>query len=99
MYKRQHTGWVDAQDTSDEERDRLEALLHTELPESDDVEEIESSARYFTDSSGIHMHSLFLTQSEGRMDTTTAVSYTNLDVDKRQKKADCRGKSSNPPKR
>ena len=66
-----HTGWVDAQDTSDEERDRLEALLHTELPESDDVEEIESSARYFTDSSGIHVHSLFLTQSEGRMDTTT----------------------------
>ena len=66
-----HTGWVDAQDTSDEERDRLEALLHTELPESDDVEEIESSARYFTDSSGIHVHSLFLTQSEGRMNTTT----------------------------
>jgi magnesium transporter len=66
-----NTGWVDAQDTSDEERDRLEALLHTELPESDDVEEIESSARYFTDSSGIHVHSLFLTQSEGRMDTTT----------------------------
>lgn len=66
-----HTGWVDAQDTSDEERERLEALLHTELPESDDVEEIESSARYFTDSSGIHVHSLFLTQSEGRMDTTT----------------------------
>lgn len=65
------TGWVDAQDTSDEERERLEVLLHTELPESDDVEEIESSARYFTDSSGIHVHSLFLTQSEGRMDTTT----------------------------
>ncbi len=64
-------GWVDAQDTSDEERDRLEELLHTELPESDDVEEIEASARYFTDSSGIHVHSLFITQSEGRMDTTT----------------------------
>ncbi|MBO0614684.1 MAG: magnesium/cobalt transporter CorA [Pseudomonadota bacterium] len=66
-----HTGWIDAQDTSDEERDRLEILLHTELPESDDVEEIESSARYFTDSSGIHVHSLFVTQSEGRMETTT----------------------------
>ena len=62
-----HMGWVDAQDTSDDERDRLEVLLHTELPESDDVEEIESSARYFTDSSGIHVHSLFLSQSEGRL--------------------------------
>ncbi len=65
------TGWVDAQDASEEEHTRLEVLLHTELPESDDVEEIESSARYFVDSSGIHVHSLFLTQSEGRMDTTT----------------------------
>lgn len=62
-----HTGWVDAQDTSDDERDRLELLLHTELPESDDVEEIESSARYFTDSSGIHVHSMFLSQNEGRL--------------------------------
>lgn len=62
-----HTGWVDAQDTSDEERDRLELLLHTELPESDDVDEIESSARYFTDSSGIHVHSMFLSQNEGRL--------------------------------
>jgi len=66
-----HTGWIDAQDTSDEERERLEVLLHTELPESDDVEEIESSARYFTDASGIHVHSLFITQSEGRVDTST----------------------------
>ena len=64
-------GWVDAQDTSDEERNRLEALLHTELPESDDVEEIESSARYFVDSNGIHVHSLFLAQSEGRFDPVT----------------------------
>ena len=64
-------GWVDAQDTSDDERDRLEALLHTELPESDDVEEIESSARYFVDSNGIHVHSLFLAQSEGRFDPVT----------------------------
>ena len=70
-YATSHTGWIDAQDTSDEERDRLEILLHTELPESDDVEEIESSARYFIDASGIHVHSLFVTQSEGRMDTTT----------------------------
>ena len=61
-------GWVDAQDTSDDERDRLEALLHTE---ADDVEEIESSARYFVDSNGIHVHSLFLAQSEGRFDPVT----------------------------
>jgi len=78
-YAISNTGWIDAQDTSDEERDRLEILLHTELPESDDVEEIESSARYFTDNSGIHVHSLFVTQSEGRMETTTVAFILQAD--------------------
>ena len=61
--------WIDAHDPTDEERDRLEALLRFELPESEDVDEIEASARYFTDHSGIHIHSLFLGQSEGRHQT------------------------------
>lgn len=57
--------WVDAYESSEEESDLLEDLLPTELPESEDVEEIESSTRYFVDSAGIHVHSLFLSQSEG----------------------------------
>ncbi|GAB6141504.1 magnesium/cobalt transporter CorA [Methylosoma difficile] len=63
--------WIDAHDPSDEERQRLQAFLHTELPESDDVEEIESSARYFSDSIGTHVRSLFLAQHEGRHHTAT----------------------------
>ncbi|MGZ8238340.1 MAG: hypothetical protein ACXWTY_10780 [Methylobacter sp.] len=58
--------WIDAHDPSDNERSQLQAFLRTTLPESDDVEEIESSARYFTDNIGIHVRSLFLAQSEGR---------------------------------
>ncbi len=63
--------WIDAQDPTPEERDRLGRFLSDDLPESDDVEEIESSARYFVDVDGIHVHSLFLSQSEGRHDTDT----------------------------
>jgi magnesium transporter len=63
--------WVDAHDPSDDERNELQAFLHAELPESDDVEEIESSARYFTDPTGIHVRSLFLSFSEGRHATAT----------------------------
>ncbi|MEH6649579.1 MAG: magnesium/cobalt transporter CorA [Motiliproteus sp.] len=63
--------WIDAHEPSEEERDKLEEFLRAELPESDDVEEIESSARYFIDQSGIHIHSLFLAQSEGRHQTVT----------------------------
>ena len=63
--------WIDVVDGQEEERARLERVYQAELPGSDDVEEIESSARYFTDSQGIHVHSLFLYQSEGRHRTTT----------------------------
>ena len=63
--------WVDAYESSEDESNLLEDLLRTELPETDDVEEIESSARYFVDSAGIHVHSLFLSQSEGRHSTVT----------------------------
>jgi magnesium transporter len=63
--------WIDAHEPSDDERTQLQAFLSTALPESDDVEEIEFSARYFTDTAGIHVRSLFLTQSEGRHNTVT----------------------------
>jgi len=63
--------WIDAQDPSDDERELLRTLLHTDVPESDDVEEIEASARCFVDQSGIHVHSLFLTQEEGRYNTVS----------------------------
>jgi magnesium transporter len=63
--------WIDAHDPSDDERTQLQAFLRTALPESDDVEEIESSARYFADNIGVHVRSLFLAQSEGRHHTAT----------------------------
>lgn len=63
--------WIDAYESSEDESALLKDLLRTELPEAEGVEEIESSARYFVDSSGIHVHSLFLSQSEGRHYTVT----------------------------
>lgn len=67
--------WIDLQDPSDEERELIERAYPKALPDADDVEEIESSARYFIEGSDIHVHSLFLTQSEGRFQTTT-VAFT-----------------------
>ncbi|WP_346837467.1 magnesium/cobalt transporter CorA [Microbulbifer sp. SAOS-129_SWC] len=63
--------WVDLQEPQEEERELLEKLLSTELPETEDVEEIEASARFFIDAAGVHIHSLFLYQSEGRHNTST----------------------------
>jgi len=63
--------WIDAHEPTDEERGLISSLLRIELPESDDVEEIETSARCFIDTAGIHVHSLFLSPSEGRHNTVT----------------------------
>lgn len=69
------TQWIDLQEPSDDERLRVEALFPASLPDTDEVEEIEASARYFTDNNGIHVHSSFLYQSEGRHRTAT-VAFT-----------------------
>ena len=58
--------WIDAHDPNEQDRAFLETFLRADLPESQDVEEIESSARYFTDDIGTHVRSLFLSYSEGR---------------------------------
>ncbi|MDR0780770.1 MAG: magnesium/cobalt transporter CorA [Pseudomonadales bacterium] len=58
--------WVDIQEPDDDERTLLQTLLHTDLPEFDEVDEIEATARCFVDQAGIHVHSLFLAQTEGR---------------------------------
>ncbi len=63
--------WVDAQEPDEQERALLQSLLQIDIPESDDVEEIEASARCFVDQAGIHVHSLFLTQSDGRHSTVS----------------------------
>lgn len=58
--------WVDITDPSEEERALIQAVHKAPLPDPEEMEEIEASARYFIDSEGIHVHSLFLYQSEGR---------------------------------
>ena len=63
--------WLDAQEPEDDERDALQQMMRLDLPELDEMEEIEASARYFVDQAGIHVHSLFLTQSEGRHVTSS----------------------------
>jgi magnesium transporter len=63
--------WIDARDPDEKERRLLEKLVHNDLPESDEIDEIEASARFFVDSAGIHVHSLFLGQRDGRHTTSS----------------------------
>lgn len=63
--------WIDANEPNEDERLLLQELLSTDVPEFDEVEEIEASARCFVDQAGIHVHSLFLTQADGRHSTVS----------------------------
>ncbi len=63
--------WVDLQEPTDAEREKTETLYKKDLPEAEEVEEIEDSARFFIEGSDIHVHSLYLLQSEGMHDTET----------------------------
>lgn len=67
--------WIDAHEPSDEEREELNTFLRAELPESDDVDEIEFSARYFQDNEGVHVHSLFLSPGESGRHNTVTVAF------------------------
>ena len=71
LTRHQEADWIDAQEPTEEERQVLQGLLKTDIPEFDDVEEIEASARCFVDQAGVHVHSLFLTQSDGRHSTVS----------------------------
>ena len=69
--------WLDLIDPSETERARVKAMLRQELPETEDVEEIEASARSYEDEAGLHVHSLFLHEVEGRpRNTSVAFSLT-----------------------
>lgn len=70
----EQANWIDAHEINEDERGLLSNLLNIELPGSDDVEEIEASARYFVDQAGLHVHSLFLSPTEGRH-TTVNVAF------------------------
>ncbi len=71
----ERAAWIDLLDPSDDERARVATLLRRELPDSEDVEEIEASARFFEDEDGLHIHSLFLHEVDGKP-RNTSVAFT-----------------------
>ena len=63
--------WIDALNPDENEEALLSTLFNAEIPDMDDVEEIEASARCFTDQDGLHVHALFMGNAEGRHHTVS----------------------------
>jgi len=71
--------WLDLLDPDDTERELVESLHSQSLPETEDVEEIEASARSYQDEAGLHVHSLFLHKVDERH-RNTSVAFTLTDT-------------------
>lgn len=67
--------WIDLVRPSDSERQCVEAIYRQALPEPDEVEEIEATARFFEDGQGLHLHSYFLHRADGQTRPST-VAFT-----------------------
>ncbi len=52
--------WIDLVDPTAEERARVSEFYNVRLPDAEDMEEIEATARFFKDDDGLHIHSFFL---------------------------------------
>lgn len=58
--------WIDLTNPDDAERQRVQAMYQQHLPAVDEMDEIEASARSYEDENGLHIHSLFLQEVDGR---------------------------------
>jgi magnesium transporter len=56
--------WLDLQDPSTADRERIERARRMHLPVITDVSEIEATSRFFVDEAGIHLRVWFLDQSK-----------------------------------
>ncbi|MEX0737858.1 MAG: magnesium/cobalt transporter CorA [Pseudohongiella sp.] len=71
--------WLDLVNPDDDERQLVESLNSQPLPDTEDVEEIEASARSYQDEAGLHVHSLFLHKVDERH-RNTSVAFTLTDT-------------------
>jgi magnesium transporter len=71
--------WVDLLDPTDEERMVLERRLDQTLAEEHELEDLESSARFFEDEDGLHLHSFFYCLDDDDFADIATVAFTIRD--------------------
>lgn len=74
-----NAAWLDLMDPTEEEGKLISPLLKSNMPDSEDMEEIEDSARCFVDQAGIHVHTLFLANNEDLPDVVSVACILQPD--------------------
>lgn len=71
----ENTIWIDIKCPTEDEREWMQRIYKEEVPEEDDIDEIESTSRFYIDSDGIHITTLF-PQRKGRETESANVQFT-----------------------
>ncbi|MBE9609147.1 magnesium/cobalt transporter CorA [Chitinilyticum piscinae] len=72
--KRPEVLWVDMVDPTDEERELVQRVFRLELPEDEELLDLEESARCYMDDNGLHISSFFL-HNDGEESSNVTVSF------------------------
>ncbi len=76
-----HTVWIDVCESTEEEKNWLQNLFVTEVPDEDDLDDIEASSRYYQDKEGVHILSLFPQRRTAPKEESEEVSDTSIGTD------------------
>ncbi|WP_028456525.1 magnesium/cobalt transporter CorA [Chitinilyticum litopenaei] len=72
--KRPEVLWVDMVDPTDDERELVQRVFRLELPEDEELLDLEESARCYMDDNGLHISSFFL-HNDGEESSNVTVSF------------------------
>jgi len=72
---RKETIWIDLAYPTEEERELVQSVFRLELPEDEELQDLQASARYYQDEHGIHIRSTFIQNSDETPSNVT-MSFT-----------------------
>ncbi|WP_447603267.1 magnesium/cobalt transporter CorA [Nitrospira sp. Nam80] len=72
---RKETIWIDLADPTEEERELVQSVFRLELPEDEELQNLQASARYYQDEHGVHIRSTFI-QNSDQTPSNVTMSFT-----------------------
>ena len=72
---RKETIWIDLAYPTEEERELVQSVFRLELPEDEELQDLQASARYYQDEHGIHIRSTFI-QNSDEIPSNVTMSFT-----------------------
>ena len=61
---RKETIWIDLASPTDEERELVQSLFRLELPEDEELQDLQASERYYQDEEGVHIRATFIENND-----------------------------------